>query len=1659
MAETLQKMAPMRLSEAVALDNVDEPQGMRLGDVVSMDRVDLGSGSIFQATPEQQAEWAGRGPIGFFEQARRQDKTEMIPFNPESAVKSVKLLNAVNRLKKDEYSELTKKEQDISLINTFLEKSEEERVRGFTIGGRVTQGVAVLPGFMVEFLATGGVAALGKKSTIMAAEAAAGQAVKQGALKFATRAVATGAGAVARTAAMPHRVVESYAQRQLDSSLEITPDGLTIAEESYEKPHISFAKAFGDVVIENFSEVTGPVLSQAASRIIPAKMSQAMTGLWQRLHPDQSINQLFTRLGYHGFLEELGEERVSALLKAVTGVDDFGAKDPDNMFDRIVASVPDGEQLLVESGVLAFPGATNVAAQETIKILRGRQGSAKAPKVDPQEVPPEVLDSIAAMQPAEEKGGEANAQPGANPQGKVGIDFVRAALETENKGRDISPEEKVAQDFIFNNFDQARQNYIDRSKEEFAADNVVSADIGKFAIPGMNAVMSGAYHEPGSALSKLREQELLANPATKDLPVGFMAGGSGAGKSNILRSTVAGGGIQDKFALVHDTNLNHYGSAKKKIERALESGRNVEIVYVYRDPLDAYKNGVIPRVKTQDRIVPISEHIKTHRDSLPTVKRISDEYKGDPRVNIILVNNSFGKGNWQDLPGVDSVPQFDYTGIEDKLYAILTEALQKGQINEAQFKTALKGSPKLESLAKEQGLLDNVPGPEGRGGAPKEGQAASGLTPSKDILAERAARGGKLTKEEAQEFPDLGSISQQINEIDAQIDTAQPQEKDSLQKRRDALIEQLGFEPGQNIRSSSPLKKVIREKTGQTKEDEKTVSERDALLAVLKGQVAAAKQSRKATREEIFDIQSNLIQFLKDSDLEAKDKAKFIAAIKNIQTNEEFEKELPEIERRIADLEQKAEKRSLIEGIKKQVKDAESSNKIAIDYVNAIRETVEQIDLQKRRPETIAALKATKEFIQAQLKAGEEVDVPTDVLKRLDLLNKKKIENITIEDLRDLSEQIDRLVQLGETKLRARQSVEAAKVQKDLEDIGKDSKPLNKIQLTKAPIGERLTAFEDLKNKLNNAINVAQAADISLTPMDVIFDTLDAVKNYKGANYRVFKKTTDEAYSRYLDKIRKLTDRVVDMANEFNFDDANFERIGFYAAAQQENGPEKLIAMGHNEEIVNNFKLEGDELKLYNAMRDVLDNLRPEIAEVMRVVYNENLGKVKNYFPFMTDFEAMSDSEIRDRFGDNVEQFGMKPRKNVEKGFTKARLGGDQKLKLNAMEIFLKHVDNAAYLTEVGPVSKRLGEIAASDSYKKAVGEYGQEIVRDWVDLIARKGRTQGDRSIVFDWLRKNTGIATLGFKLSSLLVQPTALMDGAALIGPDVFQGVTDITNRDWRTFLRDNFPELRERGADDPAYLEFGDSALDKLGKAGFYPLQKMDLLTASSVAAGAYRKALKDQGLELDLKNPNKEALTEAQRLLRRTQSSAFFKDVPSAISRGKLTGNISVDKAILQFQSFMLNRWSLIRHDMYRAGILGENKQQAINIAVWLTLANLAEIGIRRLSKEIIAALTGDELDDWDETFKDEVVRGFLGNIPFLSTMIGFGKYASVPIPSVDMVRNIAERFEALNRSKKKSTKERNALRAWTMLIGFLFRIPGTVQADDLIKKMMAESERK
>lgn len=801
------------------------------------------------------------------------------------------------------------------------------------------------------------------------------------------------------------------------------------------------------------------------------------------------------------------------------------------------------------------------------------------------------------------------------------------------------------------------------------------------------------------------------------------------------------------------------------------------------------------------------------------------------------------------------------------------------------------------------------------------------------------------------------------------------------------------------------------------------------------------KEGRIQTKEEIEAVQTELIQVIEDARLPLDERAKFLRTIKNIQTKEDLAREFPEIAERLQGMKEKQIRSELISEIKKSIEKAKTSNVIAVEYADLIQDVVNQFELQGHRKETIESLQETKDFIQREIKAGREVEMPEEILDKLQILQRKPLKEVTTQELEDLRDSIEDLEGLGKAKLRLRQMALERRKMQDLVKLKADSKPINLKEKIKGNIGERLNFVQNIQNWLINKINAKMEKSISLTPMDAVIDELDGEKNYKGANYTIYKKTLDRDWQDYNKLRHDFTDKAEKLSE--GLDEGNLECITAYATLQQEGGLDKLEALGYSKEEIEKIKLSPQEKVLLDEMQKQFESSFPQIAEVLRFNYNKPIKKVKFYFPFMTDFEAMTDFEIRDRFGD-VPEYSKALRKNPEMGFAKQRIGGKQKINLNALEVFTRHMDNVAYLLTVGKDIKYLSDLASTKEYRESVGDLGQEIMREWLDLIARKGRMAGERIPFLDTLRRYAGGANLAFKLSSALIQPTALFDGATLIGNYAFDGVQLITHKEIRKFLRDNFEEIRARIGDDPAYLDFykKENIIDKAIIKGLYPLQALDKITASAVTIGAYKKYCLENEIEFDISKPDKEAISYAQTMLRRTQSSALFKDVALTLSKGKLSGNLSFDKALLQFQSFLLNRWSLITHDLYKAGIKGENKKQALNIAFWLIIATIAETLIRR---GLRMAFEDEQRREKEKTLGQDLALNAVQNVPFMGNTISLIFYGQSGIPAVDWVTGIGGSISAAIKSKSEESRNRNLLKAGVSAL------PGRAQIKQLLPR--------
>ncbi|MEE9303672.1 MAG: hypothetical protein V3U84_07780, partial [Thiotrichaceae bacterium] len=226
----------------------------------------------------------------------------------------------------------------------------------------------------------------------------------------------------------------------------------------------------------------------------------------------------------------------------------------------------------------------------------------------------------------------------------------------------------------------------------------------------------------------------------------------------------------------------------------------------------------------------------------------------------------------------------------------------------------------------------------------------------------------------------------------------------------------------------------------------------------------------------------------------------------------------------------------------------------------------------------------------------------------------------------------------------------------------------------------------------------------------------------------------------------------------------------------------------------------------------------------------------------------------------------------------------------------------------------------------------------------------------------------------------------------------------------------------------------------------------ITASAITAGAYEKIVTEKGGVVDFAHPDTDAILEAELIVRRTQSSGQFKDAPQALTRGKFTGSVTADKMIFQFQSFMLNRWSLIQHDMIHNGVRLGQTLESLNVATWLTLAIIAEVAIRRGAEEIIAAATGDELEDFEDVAAGKLAMEAVRTIPILGQTIGFLNYGSAPVPVISLTEQAFRRLNIVIRTKDDEKRKKEAVRAVTLLAGILGGAPGALQVEQIVRQI-------
>lgn len=327
-------------------------------------------------------------PISFWESGRFIEKSDILPYGDFADLAEATKIKLLAE-KKSSGQEISQDEQ--GYINKYIDKEIEMGLRGFTLGGQIAYGVAQVPAFMLEFMATtpiaGGARKLVGKTGVKIMQGKAAQAL---------------IGTTARIAAMPQMYSKGYAERRLNDFTTITDKGELILKESEESPAKSALMALGYTSAEVASELSGVAIGKyvlnpvtktlktplvSALNKLPTNLKNNLYKAYLKIQPNATISKAFTNAGWNGMIAELGEERVADILRASVGLvgeKDYTAK------DYLDAITPDAEQLLVEAGIIGITGGVKTSASMAFNLLRKKGLSEPEAK--------EVAESMSAIE-------------------------------------------------------------------------------------------------------------------------------------------------------------------------------------------------------------------------------------------------------------------------------------------------------------------------------------------------------------------------------------------------------------------------------------------------------------------------------------------------------------------------------------------------------------------------------------------------------------------------------------------------------------------------------------------------------------------------------------------------------------------------------------------------------------------------------------------------------------------------------------------------------------------------------------------------------------------------------------------------------------------------------------------------------------------------------------------------------------------------------------------------------------------------------------------------------------------------------------------------------------------------------------------------------------
>ena len=266
-------------------------------------------------------------------------------------------------------------------------------------------------------------------------------------------------------------------------------------------------------------------------------------------------------------------------------------------------------------------------------------------------------------------------------------------IEEEFRREEIKPPEKFRTETEEKAYTQIKESGTSKFVDEYIGKNKneLNPDVIREMFTDYKGYNVVDFNRPvGQLKDKVYDQMLEDNAGQGNNTVLFTAGGSGSGKT----VAVAGLSSEEKagYSIILDSTFS-YQSVPEDVKKALDNGYKVEIVYTLREPTASWTQGVLPRTKTEGRIVSEAYFLKTHQAAKDQVLAEYEKYKDNPNVLFDFRDNREG-GNLDSVP-VETVRTFSYNENEvAQTIALATEkAYEQKQLTKEQYEAIKADRP------------------------------------------------------------------------------------------------------------------------------------------------------------------------------------------------------------------------------------------------------------------------------------------------------------------------------------------------------------------------------------------------------------------------------------------------------------------------------------------------------------------------------------------------------------------------------------------------------------------------------------------------------------------------------------------------------------------------------------------------------------------------------------------------------------------------------------------------------------------------------------------------------------------------------------------------------------------------------------------------------